>query len=546
MNKKFYSFGMAAMMLLLSGNVMATDYYISANGSDTNDGKSAATAWATMARLSSALCNGDHVYVSGIIKMKNVDYVNPNDTKGRTHKNPEWSRAHLKDIVFEGTNPLTDGFDGEGENQLFNINNSIYTFKNLSFRNGKLSISEGFTGSNTDADNGNKSVGADTHAAAIWGSPLRLTLDNCIFENNISDEGNANFSAGAIYVGGNTVTNTNNEALNCGIYATNTQFINNSATVGQAGAIQLGTYGEFKNCYFNVNVAKMAGGAIMGNQLKGLTVDACAFIGNQSQTTTGGAINFYLNNQTGLTFQVSNSTFYQNKAQGNGGAFYWNQNAGSNGNTMNFVHCTVVGNSTVGTIGHSGGINIDSRACTVNVVNSLIQGNLSETNQNSYADVAFGSTTVNFVGSYVGYVRKFADNEIYYSISSSSKVNNLDGKDPRKDESKALLAYADYVESRHFFPLKSTSDATMDGDAMADAEYGVTKDQLGNAWTEFPYVGSVQLTDEDVAAGISGIKTDAPKSLKGIYNIAGQYVGNDASKLAKGLYIIGGKKVVIK
>ena len=543
MNKKFYSFGMAAMMLLLSGNVMATDYYISANGSDTNDGKSAATAWATMAKLSSALRNGDHVYVSGIIKMKNVAAT---DKNGQVHNNPEWSRAHLKDIVFEGTDPQKDGFDGEGENQLFNLNNSIYTFKNLSFKNGKLSIAPGLTGSNSyRGTDGQLVSGADTHAAAIWGSPLRLTLDNCIFENNISDEGNANFSAGAIYVGGNTVTNTNNEALNCGVYATNTQFINNSATVGQAGAIQLGTYGEFKNCYFNGNVAKMAGGAIHGNQLKGLTVDGCAFVGNQTQAT-GGAINFYLSNQKDLAFKVFNSTFYQNKSQNSGGAFNWNQDAKSENNVINFVHCTVVGNSTVGTIGHAGGINIESRACEVNVVNSLIQGNLAETNPNGYSDVTFGTTKVNIVGSYVGAVRKFTDFENNYTISSSSKVNDLGTKDPRKDESKALLAYADYVESLHFFPLKSTSDATMDGDATADAEYGVTKDQLGNAWSEFPYVGSVQLTDENVAAGISGIKTDAPKSLKGIYNIAGQYVGNDASKLAKGLYIIGGKKVVIK
>ncbi len=509
MNKKFYSFGMATMMLLLSGNVMATDYYISANGSDTNDGKSAATPLKTLTALMPKVAqnkDGEHVYVSGIIKV-----------------DAEWTKAHLKNVIFEGANPETDGFDAEGKSSIFHINNSDCTFKNLSFRNGYR-------------------ASADPGAGAIYGEPLRLTLDNCIFENNNVDNNNANRSAGAVFV---NQTKTARGEL-AGVFATNTKFINNTTKAGGGAIVAITNIVDLKNCSFLNNTADNTGGAIYANQVKAFNIDACAFVGNQTLTSTGGAVNLYIKDQTNLTCQVSNSTFYQNKAQGNGGAFYWNQSGTCTGNTMNFVHCTVVENSTVGTVGHSGGVNIDNRTCTVNVVNSLIQGNLSEANQNSYADVAFGSTTVNFIGSYVGYVRKYADNDIYYSISSSSNVNNLDGNDPRKDESKALLAYADYVESLHFFPLKSTSDATIDGDATADAEYGVTKDQLGNAWPEYPYVGSVQLTDEDVAAGISGIKTDAPKSLKGIYNIAGQYVGNDAFKLAKGLYIIGGKKVVVK
>lgn len=157
----------------------------------------------------------------------------------------------------------------------------------------------------------------------------------------------------------------------------------------------------------------------------------------------------------------------------------------------------------------------------------------------------YGTTTVKFVGSYVGYVRKYADNESYYTVDTFSKLNNLDGKDPRKDETKDLLAYADYVESWHFLPLKSLSDAIFDADLSADATYGVTHDQLGNAWTD-TYIGAVQLTEEQAATGIAGVKVNAPKTVKGIYNIAGQYVGNDASSLTKGLYIIDGKKVVVK
>lgn len=507
MNKKFYSFGIAAMMLLFSGNVMAKDYYVSATGDDANDGLTEATAVKTLKAVMSKVkqnTEGEIVHVSGIIKVDEL-----------------FGSAHYQKLVVEGSDPEKDGFDAEGKCGIFSINNSILTFKNLSFKNGYRAANE-------------------TGAGAIFGNPMRLILENCVFEGNHVDNANSNQSAGAIFLSGDKARGEEG-----GIFATNCKFINNFTEAG-GGAFAGGSNTiELNNCYIKGNKSTAQGGAIYGNTTVKMNINGCTFEGNEVTNGRGGAIYLFMKQLTGKTYTVSNSTFYQNKAKGEGGAFCTSDDHNLSNNTLNFVHCTVVGNTTGGTVGSGGGISIDSKPGTVNIVNTLAQGNLSTVNQNSFADVAFGTTAVNFVGSYVGYVRKYADNESYYTSDSYSKLNALDGQDPRKDATKELLAYADYVDALHVLPLKSTSDATFDADLSADAQYGVTKDQLGKDWTE-AYIGAVQLTDEQVAAGISGIKTDAPKSIKGIYNIAGQYVGNDASQLAKGLYIINGKKVIVK
>lgn len=506
MNKKIYSFGMAAMMLLFSGNVMATDYYLSANGNDNNDGKTAQTALKTLSALMPKVAqnkDGEHVYVSGIIKV-----------------DAEWTKAHMR-VVFEGNNPETDGFDAEGNCAMFNLNNSIATFKNLSFKNGYKAA-------------GNNGAGA------IWGGPLRLTLENCVFENNKGEHTNANECGGAIFVKQPKPQGQENAG---GIFATNCKFINNSSLAG-GGAIttNVSYAAELKNCLFLNNTSSYTGaggGAIYFNSIaSSVKVDACAFEGNKTELNNGGAITVYLNKVQGSTFTISNSTFYNNTAK-SGGVFYVSDDHNqSSNNTFNFVHCTMSGNTTLGSIGGAGGINIDGKPCEVNVVNSILQGNLSKGNANLYADVTFGTTTVNFKNSYVGYVRQLADNESYYTITGG-KLDNLG-----KVSQAADLDLAAYDADAHIYRLKATSDAATAADLSADAAYGVTTDQLGQAWTK-PYVGAVQLLEGE-STGISGIKTDAPKSLKGIYNIAGQYVGNDASQLAKGLYIINGKKVVVK
>lgn len=501
MNKKIYSFGLAAMMLLCSGNVMATDYYLSATGNDANDGLTAATALKTLsAIMAKAQQNkdGEHIYVSGIIKV-----------------DAEWTKAHYQNIIFEGTDPEKDGFDAEGKNGIFNLNNTIATFKNLSFKNGYQK---------------------DTHAGAIWGAPLKLTLENCVFEGNKTDGANANQCAGAVFVSGKDVRTEKNGG---GIFATNCKFINNTCGAGGGAIVAGSNLVELKNCYFQNNVAANNGGAIYGNTIQGMNVDACTFEGNESTTSRGGAIYIYMNTTTERVYSVTNSTFYQNKAKGEGGAFSASDQNNASNNTINFVHCTMTANSTQGTVEGAGGIAISGKPGLVNIVNSILQGNLALTNANSFADATFKSTKVKFVNSYVGSIRKFEDySDDSYTFDKNSVLNNL-------TSSSAEIDLGEYDATKHIIPLKATSNALTAADLSADAAYGVTADQQGTPWTK-AYLGAVQLSTSDISTGIAGIKANAAAAAKGIYNIQGQYVGKDASKLAKGVYVISGKKVIVK
>lgn len=504
MNKKIYSFGMAAMMLLFSGNVMATDYYLSVTGDDANDGKTAATAWATLAKLGSGTFQvGDRIFVSGIIKVDEM-----------------LEKPRLKEITFVGTNPETDGFDAEGKCPILHTNLSLITFKNLSFKNGHKTVSTAREG-----------------AAAIYGTHSRFTLENCVFEGNLCEEVNANACAGAISVNG---ANPEGYTGQGGIFATNCRFVNNTSSAGGGAILGVNNTIELKNCYFLENKATSSGGAVYGNSTIAMNIDGCAFEGNETTTKDGGAIYLFMNELKGNVYTISNSTFYKNQAKVNGGAFAAGDSKALSSNTINFVHCTASGNHSLGGVNNAGGINVENKPGVVNIVNTIIQGNTTTGNANLFADVTFGTTNVNFKSSYVGAVRKLDDNASYYTFDASSKLNNL----PNSNQIDQL-DLGEYKADAHIIPLKDSSDPTLAANLDADAEYGVTNDQLGNKW-EKTYIGAVQLTETEFTTGISGIKTDAPKSLKGIYNIAGQYVGNDASKLTKGLYIIGGKKVVIK
>lgn len=500
MNKKISSFGLAAMMLLFSGNVMATDYYLSANGNDANDGKTAATAWATLAKVgSSAFKAGDHIYVSGIIKVET-----------------EVAKARLVDVVIEGTNPQTDGFDAEGKSSILHSNLSVVTFKNLSFKNGYRA--------SDITENG---------AAAIYATHSRLTFENCIFEGNKCEQTNANACAGAVF---ETGANPENRPGIGGIFATNCKFINNTSKAGGGAMTAVSNTVDLKNCYFQNNEAANTGGAIYFNSINDVTIDGCAFEGNTAEQR-GGAVFLFMNNLTDKVYTISNSTFYHNQAKSDGGAFGV---SGNSNNTINLVHCTINGNNTLGGVDNAGGVNVKDKPGIVNVVNSIIQGNTATGNSNLFADVTFATTKVNFVNSYVGAVREYDKYASNYTTTSLCVLNNLPNSN-QQDK----LDLGTYKENAHIIPLKDGSNATKAADLNASKEYDVTTDQLGRTW-EKPYIGAVQLTETEFTTGISAIKTNAPKSLKGIYNVAGQYVGNDASKLAKGLYIINGKKVVVK
>ena len=118
------------------------------------------------------------------------------------------------------------------------------------------------------------------------------SVENCNFVNNSATK----YDGGAIYFDREgTVTNCN--------------FTNNSARYG--GAIRFGSTGNVTNCNFTGNTATSAGGAVYFNNQGNVT--NCNFTGNTA-TRKGGAVYFVGNGN------VTNCNFTGNTATGDGGA----------------------------------------------------------------------------------------------------------------------------------------------------------------------------------------------------------------------------------
>lgn len=56
---------------------------------------------------------------------------------------------------------------------------------------------------------------------------------------------------------------------------------------------------------------------------------------------------------------------------------------------------------------------------------------------------------------------------------------------------------------------------------------------------------SILLTYSD-NSGIAQIESEVDPAKGKIYNLAGQYVGNDTKSLSRGIYIVNGKKILVK
>ncbi|WP_298501001.1 right-handed parallel beta-helix repeat-containing protein [uncultured Methanobrevibacter sp.] len=146
---------------------------------------------------------------------------------------------------------------------------------------------------------------------------------NCNFINNTATNGDG----GAINMGSGTVTNcnfTNNTATNAvggAVYfnwdgtVTNCNFVNNSADYGGAISMELGTV---SNCNFTANQASVDGGAVYFNW-EG-TVTNCNFTNNNAEDY-GGAVYF---DEEGT---VTNCNFTGNNATTGSAIYFWSTSA---------------------------------------------------------------------------------------------------------------------------------------------------------------------------------------------------------------------------
>jgi hypothetical protein len=179
---------------------------------------------------------------------------------------------------------------------------------------------------------------------------------------------------------------------------------NNSARNG-GGLMIIGDC-TLKNCSIRNNLAKYTGGIDQAANFT-LTMESCVVsdnVANVSSTGSGAGI-FILYKAT-----LTNCLIYNNRLTGTGGygggvSFY---NSPSAGAELNIINCTIVSNDASAT-GHGGGVSKDGTTMDVNIINSIIWGNIGNTGSSisdvyhdvsvSYSDIKqWNSSIVNGAG----------------------------------------------------------------------------------------------------------------------------------------------------
>jgi len=184
--------------------------------------------------------------------------------------------------------------------------------------------------------------GKATRGGAV-GATTALTINNCRFQDNVTDGGWWDNGGAAVHVAGNNVT------------ISNSTFTNNTMPVesdGVGGAIVVlgtsatGAVATIRNCVFTGNSSGQGGAAQIYNCP--VAIDSCWFEGNWTtqDNLDGGALHFWLVSQA----RVTNCVFKNNTAFRHGGAICLRGSGGY------FVNNTFVGNVNSGTDSASDGI----------------------------------------------------------------------------------------------------------------------------------------------------------------------------------------------
>ena len=232
-------------------------------------------------------------------------------------------------FIIEGTKSGSDittfiGGSGQPAGTLWPKTSCNVTVKNVKF-----------TG--TDGDSNRGAIRVNTSSA-------KLTLENCVFDNNATA---GNGGAVCLYKGLTTINDC--------------EFTSNSGNLGAAVYVEGATTLNVSGSTFTSNTAKHStddyGGGAIYIKSSGATVaiDDCTFTGNKASNKCGGAICVKGGDgDTALT--LNDCTFTNNYAKGWGGAILFKVSG-----TMDVTDCEFNGNYAGG---DSGAINPDIATCT--------------------------------------------------------------------------------------------------------------------------------------------------------------------------------------
>lgn len=246
--KKIKQFGLLAILLLGTASANAATFYVSASGSDSNDGKSAELSLATIARAVALAANGDDICVTGTVAQTATVTI---------------SGKQLT-IVGTGAEPLATIVDGQGAAQLFSLKSGAsVTLRNLTLRGGNaekqggaVSVDHSTLSVEQCEIYGNQTAAnADCQGGALFvtGGTLRLS--------ETSLYGNTSYQGGALY------------ALNSTVSAGNTTFEQNKTWFDDAsvekpsearggGMMLTNCTADFEYCTWHNNTSMGDGGGL--------------------------------------------------------------------------------------------------------------------------------------------------------------------------------------------------------------------------------------------------------------------------------------------
>ena len=267
----------------VNGSEYGYVYYIAANGSSSNNGRTNQTPWTytyAFDQMKSGAYNNSIVYITA---------GNYNITSTATLSNG----LNLKIIGYSNT--ILNG--NNKAIYCFNIQNGQISIINLTFQ--KFTSSPIINRADNTTISGNTFInnkGTNGGAINLWNTRNTLIINN-IFQNNTASYG------GAIYNRGNNTIIRNNT------------FTKNNSTLSSGAVYNLGINILISGNQYTNNTAKTLGGAISNWDTSNITIIGNKFSGNKANY--GGAVYY-----RGSTLKLDNNSLTGNTGLVSGGAVF--------------------------------------------------------------------------------------------------------------------------------------------------------------------------------------------------------------------------------
>lgn len=254
------------------------------------------------------------------------------------------------------------------------------------------------------------------YGGAVRANNVTLTLTDCLFDGNISKK------AGAL------------SATQCRVTAKSTTFSNNQSIGDKAGAVQLEKcVSVFERCTFKNNKSNFHAGAvyISGGNFTGASLKMidCVLIDNHAEKS-GGALYYEIQNPNGdFKSEFINTIISKNSTNEIGGAMrYVGKPESVAKHSIDFINCTITGNTTKHGVADAGGLYIEGPSMKIKIHGTKIEKNLAlRDGRKKYSDLRVSNYEAN-------------EHEANFSIKNSV-IGRVSGADLIPEDNSAIDEY---------------------------------------------------------------------------------------------------------